>query len=95
MTTSTVTVSGLTWTVHSANERSVTHQGRHFFAARCGGLQWTITEVSDGTTTGSTVVRTFTNKYDTSELSRSIKEITAGTAEHPAVDGWIPRSMRM
>lgn len=31
----TVTVDGITWTIHSRNERSATVNGRHLFAVRC------------------------------------------------------------
>lgn len=42
----TVTVDGITWTVHSRNERSATVNGRHLFACRCRPSQaWAILEM--------------------------------------------------
>lgn len=41
-----VTVDGITWTVHSRNERSATVNGRHLFACRCRPSQaWAILEM--------------------------------------------------
>lgn len=52
----TVTVGGIEWTIISANERSTTHAGRHFFACRCSRQQnalWTIEELDRPMQTGA------------------------------------------
>lgn len=42
----TVTVAGLTWEIHSRNERSATINGHHFFASRCNPSKpWTLQEL--------------------------------------------------
>lgn len=73
-----VTVGGLTWTVISANERAITHAGRHFFACRCRCARpWKIHEHdSDITRAGAArPLKVFTNGYHTATLSQAVKEI--------------------
>jgi len=42
----TVTVGGVTWTIHSRNERTTTVNGRHLFAGRCNpSRMWTLREM--------------------------------------------------
>lgn len=54
----TVTVGGITWTIISANERSTTHAGRHFFACRCDRHPlWRIEEMNQAQIHGSRVIR--------------------------------------
>lgn len=73
-----VTVGGLTWAVISRNERSVTHAGRYFFAARCNPKRpWHIHEHDcDIVKTGAAKpLLIFTYDYETAELSASVREI--------------------
>lgn len=73
-----VTVGGLTWAVVSANERATTHAGRHFFATRCRtSVPWVIRELDANIAeTGSgKPLLVFRNNYETSDLSRAVREI--------------------
>lgn len=81
----TVTVGGLTWHVLSANERTTTHAGRHFFAVRCNSKRpWRIDEHDcDISQTGSAKpLRAFTSEYSTADLSQSVHEICGAPLEH-------------
>jgi len=74
----TVTVGGMTWNVIGRNERATTHEGRHFFAARCNPkILWRITEDDQNiAATGSAKpLRVWTNKYETHDLSTTVREI--------------------
>lgn len=87
----TVTVAGLTWTVISRNERSTTHDGRHFFAARCDPKgNWRLTEddrnIAESET--SRALKVWLTTYKTGELSRVVKDICGngpGAEPHPWV----------
>src|ERR1700743_2642035 len=73
-----VKVGGLTWAVFSRNERTTTHAGRHFFAARCNPKRpWRIYEDDcDGLQTGGAKpLLVFLSDYDTESLSESVRQI--------------------
>lgn len=73
-----VTVGGLTWAVVSANERAITHDNRHFLAVRCrSGRPWSIHELDANIAeTGSAKpLRVFSERYDTGDLSSTVREI--------------------
>lgn len=87
---------GLFWTVISRNERSITHDGRHFFAARCRpGRPWHLEEVDTpiGVGSGSKVLRTFAPKYQLHELSYAVRDICDARVAglHPSVEGHATR----
>lgn len=87
----TVKVGGLTWSVISRNERSSTHEGRHFFAARCHlTAEWRLTEDDQNIAEAETsrALKVWLNTYKTADLSRVVKDICGngpGAEPHPFV----------
>lgn len=69
---------GLEWTVMSRNERAITHEGRHFLAARCNPSRaWTIIEMDRSLVEHGTAkeVKRFLILFDTRWLSDGIRDI--------------------
>jgi len=74
----TISVGGLTWNIISANERSTSHGGRHFFAYRCNPKSgWRIDETNQAEVNGSRNLRVIGLAMGTKELSSHIKKAVA------------------
>lgn len=74
----TVKSNGMSWRVISANEREATHEGRHFFACRCGSARtWAIDEHDQSITEHGVAkpIRVWRNGYRTEDLSDAVREI--------------------
>lgn len=58
------------WTKHSRGERSITVNGRHFFASRCAGrFHWSVEEVDQAEPHGSRRIADVTSTAMTKDLS--------------------------
>jgi hypothetical protein len=81
----TVNVGGLTWTIISANERSTSHNGRHFFACRCNPKTlWLIEELNQAQVHGSRAVGTVAKNVLTKALSLMVLAVTSQSVAHVA-----------
>lgn len=80
-----VTSGGLTWSVHSRNERAITHAGRHFFAVRCrSGLPWKLIELDRSIDEGSArELRRTLSGYETAELSDAVRRFCGDPGRTP------------
>lgn len=73
--TPTVQSGGLTWAVYSRNERSTTHQGRHFFAMRCRpGTPWVVDEINQAQVHHSKTLARLPGRHETQGMAQAIIE---------------------
>lgn len=82
----TVNAQGLQWRVCSANERTITHAGRHFFAMRCrSGRPWMLEELDQCIATHGTAktIRDHGRSFEIGELSDAVR-IAVGEIKAPA-----------
>lgn len=73
----TVKIGVFEWTIISANERSTSHNGRHFFACRCSPKHyWSIDEMSQSEWNGSKLIGRVGTALQTSQLSECVYGLT-------------------
>lgn len=62
------------WKIISKNERSITVNGRHYFAARCNpSVMWVIDEVDQAEPHGSKLVQRIAERLTTRDVTRYFK----------------------
>lgn len=82
-----VVVKGITWTIHSSNERSCVHGGRFFFACRCRSSRpWIVCEHDcdiAASKSGAKEIGVVPELFQTAELSVVVNHIIDNKIELP------------